>query len=64
MGHLKGRRIENITIQISTMHYSIKIISYKLRKEASQKGHSGVLSGGQLDGSLLVRSGGFSSSSR
>ena len=64
MGCLKGRQIENITIQISTMRYGIKIISCKLQKEALQKGHSRVLSGGQLDGSLLIQSGGFSSSSR
>ena len=58
MGHLKGGQIdENITIQISTM-------SYKLRKEASKKDHSGVLTGGRLNGSLLIRYGGFSSSSQ
>ena len=58
MGCLKGEQIdENITIQISTM-------SYKLRKEASKKGHSGVLTGGRLNGSLLIQYSGFSSSSK
>ena len=55
MGHLKGRQIKNITVQISTMSYSMEITSYKLRKEASKKGRSGVLTGGQLNGSLLIR---------
>ena len=54
MGHLKGRQIDNITIQISIKSYSIGIMSYKLQKEALKKGHSGVLTGGQLDGSLLI----------
>ena len=47
MGCLKGGQIdENITIQISTM-------SYKLRKEASKKGHSGVLTGGRVPPHLV-----------
>ena len=39
-------------------------LQYKLQKEASKKGHSGVLTGGQLNRSLLIRYGGFSSSSK
>ena len=55
MGCLKGGQIENITIQMSTMSYSMEIMSYKLRKEALKKGRSGVLTGGQLNGSLLIQ---------